>query len=359
MTKPLHRASVSAILVASLGGTGAVLAHTVPPSIAECAAIDADADRLACYDRASGRAAARTPTPAQPAARDVQAPAQATAGSETGAAPAATAAAKGSMIDAAWGFDPGSTRYSIAFYNPNYVLFARYSNNVNNQPFTPLFQALQQQPQDLDSTEAKFQLSFKVRLWTTHDRRWGVWAAYTQQSQWQVYNSDISRPFRETDYMPELILSYRPGVELGGFQWRLLNVGYNHQSNGRSDSLSRSWDRIVAEFGVERGNLALLAKVWYRIPESAAEDDNPDITDYYGYGGLSAVYKWHDHSFALMGRGNLGTGKGAVQFTWTSPRILGPLRAYVQAFSGYGESLIDYNWDQSTIGIGFALNDLL
>jgi phospholipase A1 len=42
-----------------------------------------------------------------------------------------------------------------------------------------------------------------------------------------------------------------------------------------------------------------------------------------------------------------------------SPRILGPLRGYVQAFTGYGESMIDYNWNQSTIGFGIALNDAL
>jgi phospholipase A1 len=184
-----------------------------------------------------------------------------------------------------------------------------------------------------------------------------VWAGYTQQSQWQVYNDDVSRPFRETNYMPELLVSYRPGLELGGgFRWQLLNFGYNHQSNGRTDTISRSWDRIVATFGFERENLALLAKVWYPFNY---QEDNPDITDFYGYGSLTAIYKWRDHSFSLMGRGNISKGKGAAQLTWMSPRFLGPLRGYVQAFTGYGESLIDYNWNQSTIGIGIALNDAL
>jgi phospholipase A1 len=28
-------------------------------------------------------------------------------------------------------------------------------------------------------------------------------------------------------------------------------------------------------------------------------------------------------------------------------------------FSGYGDSMIDYNWNQNIVGIGIALNDVL
>ena len=131
---------------------------------------------------------------------------------------------------------------------------------------------------ELDSTEAAFQLSFKFRLWTTDDRRWGAWAAYTQQSQWQLYNDsgNASRPFRETNYMPELILSYKPALEWGGLQWNLLNLAFNHQSNGRSDTMSRSWNRLIASFGVEQGNLGLLARLWWRIPEVERFGRQPD-----------------------------------------------------------------------------------
>lgn len=153
------------------------------------------------------------------------------------------------------------------------------------------------------------------------------------------------------------MLSFSPDVELGGFHWRLFNVGYNHQSNGRADPISRSWDRLIAEFGIERGDFALLIRPWHVIDEGG--DDNPDITDYYGHGDITAVYKWHDHSFSLMGRGSFDTGKGAAMLSWTTPPLLGPLRGYVQAFAGYGESLIDYNWYQNTLSIGIALNDLL
>jgi len=331
------------------GAAGAALAQTAPPAAASCASIGSDAERLACYDRASGRAA--------PAARSDEA--------KPAAAPAAAAAAAPapgttrSLIDAAWGFDPGSTRYAIDLFNPNYILAARYSDRVNYQPFSPLFDAAALPAQALDSTEAKFQISFKGRLWTTDDRRWGLWGAYTQQSQWQVYNAAISRPFRETNYMPELILSYRPGVDAGDWHWRLLNLGFIHESNGRSDIISRSWNRLYAEAGVESGDFAVLAKAWYKIHESEDKSDNPDILDYYGHGSIRAIYKWREHSFSALARGNLSTGKGAGQLNWTTPALLGPLRGYVQVFSGYGESMIDYNWRQTTLGIGLSLNDWL
>lgn len=336
---------------------GAVLALAAPPGVATaqaaqspaaCAEIVSDSERLACYDRESGRTpdappsggATVTPEPLPTAAEK----------------PAARA--EHSRIDAAWGFEPGSRPFYIDTYHQNYLLFARYTTRVNSAPYEALFQAAGQ-PETIDSTEAKFQISFKARLWTTGDRRWGAWGAYTQQNQWQVYNGDISRPFRETNYMPEVFLSHRPGIELGGFHWRLLNFGYNHQSNGRTDFLSRSWNRIYADLGVERGNLGLIAKVWHRINESASKDDNPDITDYYGYGSLTANYRSRAHSFSLMVRGNARKGKGAAQFSWMSPRLLGPIHGYVQVFTGYGESMIDYNWNQTTFGFGIALNDEL
>jgi phospholipase A1/A2 len=346
--QPSHGARTAALCAFILLFGGQTAAAQTPP-LAECAAIQSDTERLACYDRLSGARPGAPEEPAAPSELEIVTPSEPVA-----AAPAPAP----SLIDAAWGFAPDAPKFILSTYRPNYLLFARYTDDINDEPFSPLFEAAGSD-QDLDSVEAIFQISFKTRLWTTDDRQWGAWIAYTQQSHWQVYNDDVSRPFRETNYMPEIFLSYRPDLEFAGFHWRLLNFGYVHQSNGRSDVLSRSWDRLFAEFGIERGNFALLARPWYRIPESSSDDDNEDITDYYGYGELTAIYKPGNHSLALMGRGNIREGKGAAQFTWMSPPLLGPLRAYVKAFTGYGESMIDYNWKQSTIGFGFALNDTL
>jgi len=327
------------------------LAHANPAGLSACAAIASDGERLACYDRISGRVAKAPPAPDST-------PMSAPAAEPAVPAPTTIAAASPpSLIDAAWGFNADSDRYLIRLHRPNYLQFARYSSNPNYEPFGVLFNALENEDADIDDVEAKFQLSFKARLWATDDRRFGVWAAYTQQSWWQVYNDDTSRPFRETNYQPELMVSYQPELSLGGFHWKLFNFGYNHQSNGRSDPISRSWDRLIAKVGIERGDFALLIRPWLVIDDGG--DDNPDITDYMGHGDITAVYKWRDHSFTLMGRGNLSEKKGAAQFTWTSPPLLGPLRVYFDAFTGYGESLIDYDHKQTSVGIGVALNDLL
>jgi phospholipase A1 len=348
--------ATASVLLASLHA----LAQPASPTLAECAAIAADSERLACFDRFSGRVA-----PAPTARPEPQAsPPPASAAPSAAAAPATAPAAggSGSMYDKAWAFEPSSARYDISLYAPNYFLFGRYTTDLNTAPYQPLVDSGVLTPgTELDATEAAFQLSFKFRAWTTDDRRWGAWIAYTQQSQWQLYNDsgNASRPFRETNYMPELILSVQPDLRWGDLQWKLFNLAFNHQSNGRSDVLSRSWNRMIASFGVESGNLALLGRMWWRIPESDDKDDNPTISDYYGWGDLSALYKWRDMSFAAMIRGNPSTGKGAGQLTFTSAPLLGPLRGYVKLFSGYGETLIDYNWNQTTIGVGIALNDWL
>jgi phospholipase A1 len=322
---------------------------------AECLAVPGDAARLACFERAVGEAARAAGAAEAPGAAPAE-PAAAVAAAEVPAD--ANEPAQPSLLETAWGFLPDSRKAYVRLHQPNYLLFARYTTDVNRGPYEPLFEAFADD-YDFEDVEAKFQISLKGRLATTEDRRWGLWFAYTQQSQWQVYAGDISSPFRETNYMPELFGSFRPGVDLGGLRFNLLNFGFTHQSNGRADPISRSWDRLFVEAGFDRENLALIVRAWTRIKPGDYEDDNPDIMDYMGYGQVTALYRQGENTFTLSGRGNLGTGKGAAQFSWTSRPVLGPMRVYFQLFSGYGESLIDYDWNQTTVGLGVTLNDLL
>jgi phospholipase A1 len=133
-----------------------------------------------------------------------------------------------------------------------------------------------------------------------------------------------------------------------------LNLGLVHQSNGRAAPLSRSWNRVYAQFGFERGNFTLLAQPWYRLSESAATDDNPDIQDYLGSGDLRLVYADAGHIYSALGRYSFSGRRGGLELEWAFP-LIGPLKGYLQLTTGYGESLIDYNHSQTTIGLGVLL----
>ncbi len=216
------------------------------------------------------------------------------------------------------------------------------------------------QDQNLKSLESKFQLSLKTKAWENiFGNNGDLWLGYTQSSRWQVFNGEESRPFRETNYEPEASLMFRTNYRVFGLDGRLLGVTLNHQSNGRSDPLSRSWNRVIFNVGFERDNFALMLRPWIRIEEAAKDDNNPDIEDYVGRGDLTAFYRWKQNDFSLMLRHSLKDGDkshGAVQFDWAFP-ITGKLRGNFQLFNGYGESLIDYNHRATYVGLGVSLLD--
>jgi phospholipase A1 len=147
--------------------------------------------------------------------------------------------------------------------------------------------------------------------------------------------------------------------EVLGLNARILTLGFEHESNGRAEPLSRSWNRIYGMVVAEKSNLTLALKAWYRIPEKASEDNNPDITHYLGYGELYAYYKYDDHILGMMFRPAFSGGfKSGLQLDWSFP-LFKNLQGYVQYYNGYGESLIDYNHYNNRIGVGIMLNNWL
>jgi phospholipase A1 len=260
-------------------------------------------------------------------------------------------------------------RNVITPHRRNYILPVSYISHPNDRPFDGFDELTDESNgEPLDNLEAKYQLSIKVPLFTGFDDQdQGVFFGFTLQSYWQIYNKDISSPFRETNYEPEIFwVNFLDEENVFWGDEMAVVLGFSHQSNGRSQPNSRSWNRIYADFIWENNGFVFSFKPWYRLPEeekednlSADGDDNPDIYKYMGYFEFSGVYRMNEHEFSFMTRNNLNSdNRGAIQLDWSFP-LWGRLRGYTQYFNGYGESLIDYNADIERIGVGILLTDLL
>jgi phospholipase A1 len=302
-----------------------------------CAKLEDPAERLACYDESAGRV-----------------PASAT------------------YLTRAWklGPDDRAPRRLADFvaYRPDYIIL-RWTSRPNSRPRSPATGP--SNIADLDRNEIKLQGSLKTELISPAAfERTGVsgalqhagidsvrlWFAYTQQMNWQAFNRGESRPITDTNYEPELILTL--GARNAGNGLKLVNLGFSHQSNGLDPAEHRGWSRLYLQGGWEWGRVALLPRLWHVVPQS--DDDNPNIRRYMGSGDLVGRYQAARGSVtSLLVRQNLGSGKGFLQLDWATPVLqrLGGLKFHVQLTSGYGETLIDYNHHQTTLGAGVSFGD--
>jgi len=253
----------------------------------------------------------------------------------------------------------------VAVTNP-FVLLPHKTNYflLANHHFMDMNTAPWEQPPisetpDFQNIEAKFQVSIKAPIvQNLFGDNGHLFFAYTNLSVWQIYNKDLSSPFRDINHEPEAWISFDNDWEFLGWRNRAIDGGIVHQSNGREDPLSRSWNRIYARFLLEKGRSALMFKPWVRIPES--EDDNPDILDYMGNFELGGATKRGNSSYSVLLRNNLdfNENRGAIQLGWTYP-VYKNIRFYTQWFYGYGETLIDYNHKSNSLGIGLQYGDWL
>ena len=334
-------------LLVSLGAGLLPLTSGADDGLSRCASLENIDERLACYDEL---------------ARATESP----SGGLVDASPSP------SYLTGAWklGAKDGGARHlaDILGYRPNYIIL-RWTNRPNTEPRSPT--TGQESFSDLNKDELKFQASFKTELISRQAfEQAGVtqalshvgidsvrlWFGYTQKMNWQAFNHGNSRPVRDVNYEPEAILTLGTGNEGNGL--KLINLGLSHESNGLSESEHRGWNRVYAQGGWEWDRLSVLARVWHRIPES--EDDNPNIQRYLGRGDLVSRYQTAGgYTTSVLVRRNLRSGRGFVQLDWATPLLnsLGALKLHVQLTSGYGETLIDYNHHQTTIGVGVSFGD--
>ncbi|KKN12127.1 hypothetical protein LCGC14_1019560, partial [marine sediment metagenome] len=167
------------------------------------------------------------------------------------------------------------------------------------------------------------------------------------------YNTEISRAFRELNYEPELMLNFPLNLEIAGLTLKMAGVTFNHQSNGRDIPRSRSWNRVIFNFAFESENLQLYVSPWIRLSDE--EDENPLITSYIGNGRVTAIYKLKKNTFYAIGTNTftLKDNRGSLEFNYLYP-INKDLNLQAQFFTGYGETLVDYNHHQTTFGLGVS-----
>lgn len=248
-------------------------------------------------------------------------------------------------------------RFVILPHRQTYILPYTYLDDPNGEPYSNNT-VLADEP--LDNEEIKFQISLKVPIARDFlvDKS-TLWMGYTQVSLWQAYNGDASAPFRETNYEPEIYWSFPTELNAFGIAMEEASIGFVHQSNGRGEPLSRSWNRIFASFVFAKDQWGFAVKPWYRIKEDEKDDDNPDIESYLGYADFIATYKW-DEDFVLSAlvRNNFRSSDNHTSTTLSlSFPLPGRLNGYIEYVDGYGETLVDYDHRNQRIGIGFILND--
>lgn len=251
--------------------------------------------------------------------------------------------------------------FSILAHKPNYILFGAYNFEGWD---SSLHQIANKDPlYDNDDYEMQFQFSFKVPLAVDlFGGRMDIYGAYTNRSFWQIYNRENSEPFRETNHEPELWMRFRNDWRIFGFTNVINSFGWVHQSNGQTEPLSRSWNRLYANFIFEKNDLVLGFQPWVWVSKDRDTSDNPDITDFMGHGEFRAAWQSNRHVYSLMLRNQLESGfdEGAVEAGWSFPIFNYPfLKGYLQYFYGYGESLIDYDKKVNRIGLGISVTDWL
>jgi phospholipase A1/A2 len=218
--------------------------------------------------------------------------------------------------------------------------------------------------------DAKFQLSFKYRLFRGKDGAEtgssilnGLYLAYTQTSFWDLHAP--SKPFTDSSFRPELF--YRTHLTSLGHRMNGadvdLQVGIQHESNGKSGADSRSFNVIYLKPSIafplpDDLTLAFAGQLWGYV---GSLSDNPNIGDYRGHASLLASFGY-PKGLMLTGRvrGGITSGKGNVMVDASYPLSAVSfssldLYLYTQFYRGYGEDLLDYNKKDTSFRIGFGL----
>ncbi len=274
------------------------------------------------------------------------------------------------------------SKYSLNLmgHHENFMLFGSYSStrlidhhwdNGVSDTYNP--DGSFKNGYERDSNEAHFQISIKTPLYNNFLNSGGdLFSAYTQNSYWQVYNTDHSSPFRETNYMPELFVEWQPNKRFGDSTLIKTRFAFIHQSNGQDVGQSRSWNRTEAFFLFKNDNIYYGMNIWDRwnedpkdttdpaYPNVTAGDDNVGLEEYIGGQKYFVKYKGDKLNISLAHQNKIfayDINRGNTKLDITFPSINSNFDFFIRCFNGYGESLVDYNVKLSRVSFGIMLSD--
>ena len=213
----------------------------------------------------------------------------------------------------------------------------------------------------LGHPDTKAQFSFKAQIL----RPYPVYFGFTQLILWDLFK--VSRPIREINYHPELYYRFHLGDE-GDRDWFDF-VPYEHESNGKAELLSRSWNRTSLVYHAKRKWSSSVEAIW-RLKLSIPvfrEETNLDLPQYRGIwelsftlgGFLGGYFEADDLTVRIYpgGRSWIDPFKGGQELTFRTKAKWGSLLlpAVLQFFHGYGEDLLEYKQNRIAFraGLGF------
>ena len=197
----------------------------------------------------------------------------------------------------------------------------------------------------IGKNNALTQISFKYRL----GRDWNTYLAFTNVVKWDIYES--SNPYYDINFKPEIFYRFTPELE----DLVSVDVGFWHESNGRDEEESRSWDQLFARFNTlfEINGMALAweTHLYYELNTGGT---NEDIGDYLGWWDTAfyllnilptekfnidlEFYIWSGESGIPFKQGQFRTG-----LIYKMENAVFQPSLYVQYFNGYGEVMADYD----------------
>lgn len=204
-----------------------------------------------------------------------------------------------------------------------------------------------------NTADAIFQISIKQRL-TKSILPFNsfLYLTYTQKAFWDIYSE--SSPFRDNNY--------NPGIGIGKYiiKDNKLNggilVAFEHESNGREEKDSRSWNYISIN-GKYFINMLLSVgiKAWIPYVDGG---ENKDLLTYRGLGTISLNAITSNRKWWLTteltprkGWGNINT---VISVSYKPSEKLN--QSFFLRFSdGTGESLLNYNRYSMNLRVGICI----